>query len=98
MSRISQAQNLIRSLAPTPLRTSNSQQLNAALENITSRAFPSASSISAGSKEEKALEGMVASLERLRAGKAMSDVCPSSHLSVLRVCMTLSLTFVVSSV
>jgi hypothetical protein len=76
MSRISQAQNLIRSLAPTPLRTSNSQQLNAALENITNKAFPSASSITAGSREEKALDGMVASLERLRAGKAMTDVSP----------------------
>jgi hypothetical protein len=74
MSRISQAQNLIRSLAPTPLRTSNSQQLNAALENITNRAFPNASSIASGSREEKALEGMVTSLERLRAGKALSDV------------------------
>jgi hypothetical protein len=79
MSRISQAQNLIRSLAPTPLRTSNSQQLNAALENITNKAFPSASSITAGSREEKALDGMVASLERLRAGKAMTDVSPPFH-------------------
>ena len=73
MSRISQAQNLIRSLAPTPLRTSNSQQLNAALENITSKAFPNAS-ITPGGKEEQALEKMIGSLERLRAGKAMSDV------------------------
>jgi hypothetical protein len=79
MSRISQAQNLIRSLAPTPLRTSNSQQLNAALENITNKAFPNASSITAGSREEKALDGMVASLERLRAGKAMADVSPPFH-------------------
>jgi hypothetical protein len=79
MSRISQAQNLIRSLAPTPLRTSNSQQLNAALENITNKAFPSASSITAGSREDKALDGMVASLERLRAGKAMTDASPPFH-------------------
>ena len=80
MSRIFQAQNLIRSLAPTPLRTSNSQQLNAALENITNKAFPSASSITAGSREEKALDSMVSSLERLRAGKAMTDVRPPLHL------------------
>ena len=84
MSRISQAQNLIRSLAPTPLRTSNSQQLNAALENITNKAFPNASSITAGSREEKALDGMVSSLERLRAGKAMTDVRPPFHLVLWR--------------
>jgi hypothetical protein len=82
MSRISQAQNLIRSLAPTPLRTSNSQQLNAALENITNKAFPNASAITPGSKEEQALETMVGSLERLKAGKAMTDVCHiSPHLN-----------------
>jgi hypothetical protein len=74
MSRISQAQTLIRSLNPTPLRTSNSQQLNAALENISNRAFPNPSNIAAGSREEKALDGMIKSLERLRAGQAMSDV------------------------
>lgn len=80
MSRIAQAQTLIRSLNPTPLRTSNSQQLNAALENITNRAFPNPANIAAGSTEERALDGMVKSLERLRAGKAMTDVCPSQSI------------------
>jgi len=94
MSRISQAQNLIRSLAPTPLRTSNSQQLNAALENITNKAFPSASSITAGSREDKALDGMVASLERLRAGKAMTDVCLLSHFVPRRLIVWSSADFV----
>jgi hypothetical protein len=74
MSRISTAQTLIRSLNPTPLRTSNSQQLNAALENITTRAFANPSAITSGSREGQALDGMIGSLERLKAGKAMADV------------------------
>jgi hypothetical protein len=74
MSRISTAQTLIRSLNPTPLRTSNSQQLNAALENITTRAFANPSAITPGSREGQALDGMIGSLECLKAGKAMADV------------------------
>jgi hypothetical protein len=48
--------------------------LNAALDNITNRAFPNPSNIAAGSREERALDAMVKSLERLRAGQAMTDV------------------------
>lgn len=90
MSRISQAQTLIRSLNPTPLRTSNSQQLNAALENISNRAFPNPSNIAPGSREEQALDGMIKSLERLRAGRAMADVsrlhCRRQGDSIDRAC------------
>lgn len=74
MSRLNHLQTLVRSLNPTPLRTSNSAQLSSALENIVSRTFPSSSSVAAGSGEERAVDGMIKSLERLRAGQAMMDV------------------------
>lgn len=82
MSRLNQLQTLVRSLNPTPLRTSNAAQLSSALENIINRTFPSSLNVAAGSGEERAVDGMIKSLERLKAGQAMSDVSLISRRSV----------------
>ena len=74
MSRLNQLHTLVRSLNPTPLRTGNAAQLSAAFENIINRTFPSSSNVAAGSGEERAVDGMIKSLERLKSGQAMSDV------------------------
>lgn len=90
MSRLNQLQTLVRSLNPTPLRTSNAAQLSSALENIINRTFPSSSNVAAEGGEGRAVENMIKSLERLKAGQAMSDVRLTPHRSIV-VCQPLPL-------
>ncbi|KAK1926335.1 hypothetical protein DB88DRAFT_481482 [Papiliotrema laurentii] len=92
MSRTTHLLSLARSLPASPIRAPGTPQLSDALEKIITRTFPASSTSTTaaggvttervlGPSEEKAMERMIASLERIKANDSLRQY-PLSDLTV----------------
>lgn len=87
MSRAQHLLSIARSLPPSPLKAPGTPQLSDALEKIITRTFPQSTGAAPGvapisqrllgPSEEKAMERMIGSLERIKSNASLLQVSTS---------------------